>query len=196
MHKLVYINIDGSVVCDYLNPKKLLDTIWLLCRVGNNDRPCYYSVLDGTHVFEDSLTHGGIFKYDDWLGLNISSVFIPTTEMLSHAKGFLAMNQKYSMPFDGTQVDIIVNASLPETREIGEYRLDYSKAVWATDRMHRIYHDAKVPLSDADFVIEDTESIMIMEYKKCKRSIKEWNEDSTYGKYPFVKIDGEKFLRY
>ena len=28
------------------------------------------------------------------------------------------MNQKYTMPFDGTQVDIIVNASLPETREI------------------------------------------------------------------------------
>ncbi|KAI4445812.1 hypothetical protein C823_000329 [Eubacterium plexicaudatum ASF492] len=28
------------------------------------------------------------------------------------------MNQKYSMPYDGTQVDIIVNASLPETREI------------------------------------------------------------------------------
>ena len=38
--------------------------------------------------------------------------------MLSHAKGFLAMNQKYNMPFDGTQIDIIVNASLPETREI------------------------------------------------------------------------------
>lgn len=79
---------------------------------------CYYKVSDGTHVFEDSLTHDAIFNFDDWLGLNIPSVFIPTTEMLSHSKGFLAMNQKYSMPFDGTQVDIIVNASLPETREI------------------------------------------------------------------------------
>ncbi len=79
---------------------------------------CYYKVSDGTHVFEDSLTLNGILHFDDWLGLNILSVFIPTTEMLSHAKGFLAMNQKYNMPFDGTQVDIIVNASLPETREI------------------------------------------------------------------------------
>lgn len=79
---------------------------------------CYYKVSDGTHSFEDSLSHNGIFHYDEWLGLNIQSVFIPTTEMLSHAKGFLAMNQKYNMPFDGTQVDIIVNASLPETREI------------------------------------------------------------------------------
>lgn len=79
---------------------------------------CYYKVSDGTHSFEDSLSHNGIFNFDQWLGLNIQSVFIPTTEMLSHAKGFLALNQKYKMPFDGTQIDIIVNASLPETREV------------------------------------------------------------------------------
>lgn len=29
---IVYIGIDGEVVCDYLNPKKLLDTVRLLCR--------------------------------------------------------------------------------------------------------------------------------------------------------------------
>lgn len=29
---MVYIDIDGSIVCDYLNPKKLLDTVRLLCR--------------------------------------------------------------------------------------------------------------------------------------------------------------------
>lgn len=79
---------------------------------------CYYKVSDGKHSFEDSLSHKGILDYEKWLGLDIQSVFIPTTEMLSHAKGFLAMNQKYNMPFDGTQIDIIVNASLPETREI------------------------------------------------------------------------------
>ena len=84
----------------------------------NKEDYCYYKVSDGTHNFEDSLSHKGIFNYEQWLGLDIQSVFIPTTEMLSHAKGFLAMNQKYNMPFDGTQIDIIVNASLPETREI------------------------------------------------------------------------------
>ncbi len=84
----------------------------------NKEDYCYYRVSDGTHSFEDSLSHKVILNYDKWLGLNIQSVFIPTTEMLSHAKGFLAMNQKYNMPFDGTQVDIIVNASLPETREV------------------------------------------------------------------------------
>jgi len=81
---------------------------------------CCYRVSDGTHSFEDRLSHNGSFCFVGWLGLNIQSVFIPTTEMLSHAKGFLAMNQKYNMPFDGTQVDIVVNASLPETREISE----------------------------------------------------------------------------
>lgn len=45
---------------------------------------------------------------------------IPTTEMLSHSRSFLALNEKFNMPFDGTQVDIIVNASLPETRKISK----------------------------------------------------------------------------
>lgn len=89
-----------------------------LKNVENKEGYCYYKVSDGTHSFEDSLSHKALSNYDQWLGLNIQSVFIPTTEMLSHAKGFLAMNQKYNMPFDGTQIDIIVNASLPETREI------------------------------------------------------------------------------
>ena len=29
---MVYIRADGEIVCDYLNPKKLLDTVRLLCR--------------------------------------------------------------------------------------------------------------------------------------------------------------------
>ena len=92
--------------------------------MGRQDDYSYFRVSDGKHQFEYSLSHGGIFNYDDWLGLNIPSVFIPTTEMLSHSKGFLAMNQKYNMPFDGTQVDIIVNASLPETKEVSETMTD------------------------------------------------------------------------
>ena len=51
----------------------------------------------------------------------MQSVFIPAAEMLSHSKGFLALNSKFHMPFDKTQVDIIVNASLPEAREIPAY---------------------------------------------------------------------------
>lgn len=29
---MIYIGIDGEIICDYLNPKKLLDTVRLLCR--------------------------------------------------------------------------------------------------------------------------------------------------------------------
>lgn len=81
----------------------------------------YFEVSDGTHKFTDSLSHKAILDFDDWFGLNIPSVFIPTMEMLSHSQGFLALNQKYKLPFDGTQIDIIVNASLPETRELPDY---------------------------------------------------------------------------
>ncbi len=48
----------------------------------------------------------------------IKSIFIPAKEMLSHSKGFLALNNKYEIPFDKTYVDILTNAELPETREV------------------------------------------------------------------------------
>lgn len=86
----------------------------------NKNGNCYYKVSNGEHCFESSLLYNEILNCSDWSGLNIPAIFIPTTEMLAHSKGFLAMNQKYNMPFDETQVDIIVNASLPETREISE----------------------------------------------------------------------------
>lgn len=78
----------------------------------------YFKVSDGRNLFEYNRITGRLQNKEHWTGLNIPSVFVPTTEMLSHAKGFLAMNQKYKMPFDETQIDVIVNASLPETREI------------------------------------------------------------------------------
>lgn len=90
----------------------------LLKNQGRNEDYAYFEVSDGEHSFESSLTHKGLFHYDEWYGLNIQSVYIPTTEMLSHSKGFLALDKKFKLPFDGTQVDIIVNASLPEAREL------------------------------------------------------------------------------
>lgn len=84
----------------------------------NNDEGMF-SVSDGKKEFVfkfnlDNTISVGSNKYFEVK----QSVFIPTTEMLSHSKGFLALNQKYKLPFDGTQIDIIINASLPETREI------------------------------------------------------------------------------
>lgn len=51
------------------------------------------------------------------------------------------------------------------TDENEEYGLDCSQAIWASDQLHQIYHDAKVQLSDADFMIENSENVVIMEYK-------------------------------
>jgi hypothetical protein len=51
--------------------------------------------------------------------------------------------------------------------ENGDYGIEYSKAIWASDKMHQDYHDAKVLLSDADFIIESDKSIMIVEYKNA-----------------------------
>lgn len=74
--------------------------------------------------------------------------------------------------------------------ENGEYGLDCSQAIWATDRMHQIYHDAKVQLSDADFVIEDEKSIMIIEYKNAgtKKAV-----ELSYKTTPFNPLDDSKF---
>lgn len=90
----------------------------LLKNYGKENEYSYFEISDGEHIFTNSLSHKGILNYNQWQGLNIQSIYIPTTEMLSHSKGFLALNKKFKLPFDGTQVDIIVNASLPEAREL------------------------------------------------------------------------------
>lgn len=79
-----------------------------------------YEITNGSQMFSCSVSNNKIISLS---GPNFHSqgVFIPTTEMLSHSKGFLALDQKFHMPFDQTQVDIIVNASLPEAREIPVY---------------------------------------------------------------------------
>lgn len=81
----------------------------------------YIAATSDRGTFQISFHFDDSFSYshsDNW---NFLAIFIPTTEMLSHSKGFLALDQKFHMPFDQTQVDIIVNASLPEAREIPIY---------------------------------------------------------------------------
>ncbi len=93
--------------------------------VSNEGLPhhCHFYVSDSKGTFGYNF-YNEIFpkcsKHCDF-DFHIKSVFIPTTEMLSHSKGFLALNEKFKMPFDKTQVDIIVNASLPEARKVPEY---------------------------------------------------------------------------
>ena len=43
---MVYMGIDGSVVCDYLNPKQLLDDVRLLCRGKKEPIKEVYSIFN------------------------------------------------------------------------------------------------------------------------------------------------------
>ena len=55
---------------------------------------------------------------DIWGDKKKLSVFIPTTEMLSHSRGFLALNRERPIPFDKTEIDIISKAELEPTRDL------------------------------------------------------------------------------
>ena len=91
---------------DFLNNSAQFSAIWVL--------------IDGESISFNLSDKQMITAYSSYKQ-QASAVFIPTTEMLSHSKGFLALNQKYKMPLDQTQVDIVVNASLPEAREMPAY---------------------------------------------------------------------------
>ena len=112
-------NIDTTKsVFSYFNYGK--KDINLLKSYGKKDEYSTFEAVSNNTKFQLGLSNDGVVQLDKWISLDIKSIFIPTNDMLSHSKGFLAMNQKYSMPFDATQIDIIVNAELPETREVSE----------------------------------------------------------------------------
>lgn len=53
------------------------------------------------------------------------------------------------------------------TDENGAYSIDCSNAVWATDKMHEDYHNAGIHINDVDFLIENAENILMVEYKNA-----------------------------
>lgn len=54
--------------------------------------------------------------------------------------------------------------------ENGAYSIDCSNAVWASDRMHKDYHDSGIHINDVDFLIEDASHILMVEYKNANFS--------------------------
>ncbi|OOB77025.1 MAG: hypothetical protein BEN19_00400 [Epulopiscium sp. Nuni2H_MBin003] len=50
------------------------------------------------------------------------------------------------------------------------YQIDFSDVVWATDKLNTIFHSAKTPLSDVDFIAETEENIIFVEYKNANIS--------------------------
>lgn len=77
-------------------------------------------VYCGETEFHYRAWDSGILGLGKWLELGVKSILIPTAEMLSHSNGLIAMSSKYGIPFDHTQIDILVNAQLWETNEISE----------------------------------------------------------------------------
>lgn len=58
-------------------------------------------------------------------------LYIPVMEMLSHSKGLISLYEKYDLPFENVQIDIIQNAQLPETRKPA----DFEKNFWTLSVM-------------------------------------------------------------
>lgn len=67
--------------------------------IAENECAFFEVIYDDKSLYY-SIPHKGMISFEEWSGLNISSVFIPAGEMLSHSKGFLALNSKYKLPFD------------------------------------------------------------------------------------------------
>jgi len=100
------------------------------------EMPGFYKIHSGSNEFIYEFGYGfGVGPYggsggvpvntdDPWRTLNINAILIPSSEMLSHSPGFLALNHKFKIPFDQTQIDILANAQLPETREISGNAFD------------------------------------------------------------------------
>lgn len=74
--------------------------------------------------------------------------------------------------------------------ENGECGLDCSQALWASDQIHQIYHEAKVQLSDADFAIENADSILLVEYKNANT---QKAQELSYKTKEFNPMEDNKF---
>ena len=56
------------------------------------------------------------YHYMEGNFLDIKSVFIPSIELFSRSEGLLSLNTKYTLGFDKTDMDLLVNAGMPTLR--------------------------------------------------------------------------------
>jgi len=64
-------------------------------------------------------------------------------------------------------MNLVKNAEYIYPNENNAYTFDFSSAVWATNQLKEIYHEAGVSLSDADFIVETEDTVFIIEYKNA-----------------------------
>lgn len=51
--------------------------------------------------------------------------------------------------------------------ENGLYSIDCTKAIWATDQLHEVYHEAGIHINDVDWLIESETDMFMVEYKNA-----------------------------
>jgi AAA15 family ATPase/GTPase len=91
---------------------------------------------------------------EDTGAVGVSEVFIPAQEMLSHSKGLLALSRERKIPFNKTQIDIVAQAELGETKNL----LPVCKEL--IDKIGKII-DGKVVYDNDEFFLKKTDGKLI-----------------------------------
>ena len=76
--------------------------------------------------------------------------------------------------------------------EKGKYGIDCTEAVWATDEVHKLYHQSKLSrLCDTDFLIETEDHIFLVEYKNANvpEALAHVKVDDEYNPFNEKKFD-------
>ena len=110
-----------NIVIEYLTNNGVGETCWLQ---QDGRKPC---VRDGSEV-----------------------LYIPAVEMLSHAKGLVSLYQKYDLPFERVQIDIIQSAELPETRKPSKIENKLLHIIGEVINGEVIYEDGVFFVKNAD----------------------------------------------
>lgn len=69
--------------------------------------------------------------------------------------------------------------------ENGIYKIDFSSAIWSTDKLNKIFDDAKLELCDVDFIAETKNEILLVEYKNS-------DIQSAFNPLAFNPLDSKK----
>ncbi|MGL5085785.1 MAG: AAA family ATPase [Clostridium sp.] len=80
---------------------------------------------------------------------DVDSVFIPATEMLSHSKGFLALERERQIPFDRTLIDIIAKSELGESKQVS----DFNKNI--LEKISKIIDGKVIYENDTFFILKE-----------------------------------------
>lgn len=121
------VNSEDKGVFDISRPYFSVNSLELVSDKKDRDKETSVTVhfSQTSHASYKIIKHEGMKLAADaasyyYIDFKLKPVYIPAKEMLSHSKGFLALNNKYDIPFDKTYVDILTNAELPEAREISK----------------------------------------------------------------------------